>query len=161
VIEFMIEKKSDEKFVQDKCKIKLHYRGTLDDGTIFDTSEGRLPLEFEVGSGQVIPGFDNGVLGMKVGEEKDILCKAKDAYGEYKEDLIQVVPRKMFEAAEKQLVVQGKKVEPGIVFGLRAPDGRIMHATVIDVKPDNITLDMNHMLAGKNLHFKVKIVDIN
>ena len=148
---------TSEKVVEKGNKIKVHYRGTLDDGTIFDSSEGRLPLEFEAGSGQVIPGFDNGVIGMTVGEEKDIVCKAADAYGEYNEKLVQEVPRKMFEAAEKQLIASGKKVEKGIVFGLRAPDGRIMHATVIEVKDATIQLDLNHMLAGKNLTFKIKI----
>jgi FKBP-type peptidyl-prolyl cis-trans isomerase 2 len=133
----------------------------LDDGSIFDTSEGRLPLSFEAGSGQVIPGFDNGVIGMKLGEEKNIVCKAADAYGDYREEMIQTVPRKMFEAAEKQLVAQGKKIEKGIVFGMRAPDGRIMHATVIDVNDDSLKLDLNHMLAGKDLHFKVKVEGIN
>lgn len=152
---------ANEKIVKKGDKVKVHYRGTLDDGTIFDSSEGRLPLEFEAGSGQVIPGFDTGVIGMKLGEEKNIVCKAADAYGEYNEQLVQEVPRTMFEAAEKQLVAQGKKVEKGIVFGMRAPDGRIMHATVIDVKDDKLKLDMNHMLAGKDLHFKVKVEAIN
>jgi peptidylprolyl isomerase len=152
---------ANEKIVKKGSKVKVHYRGTLEDGTIFDTSEGRLPLEFEAGSGQVIPGFDSAVIDMAIGDEKDVVCKANDAYGEYNEKLIQEVPRKMFEAAEKQLIAQGKKVEKGIVFGLRAPDGRIMHATVIEVKDDKIVLDMNHMLAGKDLHFKIKVEDIN
>ncbi len=134
-------------------KVKVHYTGTLDDGTKFDSSEGRDPLEFEVGKGMVIKGFEDGVIDMEVGQEKEIHIKSEDAYGQRNEQLIHKVPRAQL--GDKL------KLEKGITLAMQAPDGKVLSATVADLTDDEVTLDMNHPLAGKNLNFKLKLVEIN
>jgi peptidylprolyl isomerase len=133
-------------------RVKVDYTGTLDDGTVFDSSEGKHPLEFIAGEGQLIKGFDDAVIGMEEGEEKEITIAPEEAYGQRREDLVQVVPKEAF----------GDKVEPkeGQQLMLRAPTGHQMMATVTKVEGENVTLDMNHPLVGKTLHFKVKVVGV-
>lgn len=134
-------------------KIKVEYIGTLDDGTIFDSSEGREPLEFEAGSGQVIKGFDDAVIGMEKGEEKTIKIVPENAYGNSNPDFVRKVPREQFPT--------DKKVEAGMMIGLGTPDGRQFPAVIKEVTDTEITLDLNHPLAGKTLNFKIKIIDYN
>ncbi|PIN86059.1 peptidylprolyl isomerase [Candidatus Woesearchaeota archaeon CG10_big_fil_rev_8_21_14_0_10_44_13] len=133
-------------------KVKVDYVGTLDDGTVFDSSENTGPLSFEVGAGQVIPGFEKGVIGMKKGEEKKISIPAKDAYGERNEQMVQPVP--------KNMVNVGREVKEGMMLGLQAPNGQKIPVRVSKVDDDNVYLDMNHPLAGKNLNFDVTMVSI-
>lgn len=135
-------------------KVKVSYTGKLDDGTVFDSSEGKEPLQFQTGAKQVIPGFDNGIIGMKLNDEKNIKIAAKDAYGEMHPEMVIEVPKQPF--------VNSQNMEPkeGMVVTLKAKDGNMMNAMIKKVSNDKITLDFNHPLAGKNLTFNVKIVEI-
>jgi peptidylprolyl isomerase len=136
-------------------KVKVDYTGTLDDGKVFDSSthgDHSHPLEFEVGAKQVIPGFENALIGMKVGEEKTVRLESKDAYGEPQAELVKTLPRKILPA----------DMEPkeGMMIGLGTPDGHQFPATITEVGADTINVDMNHPLAGKALNFKLKLVEI-
>jgi peptidylprolyl isomerase len=132
-------------------KVKVHYTGTLEDGTVFDTSEGGDPLEFEVGSGQIIEGFEKGVLGMEKGEEKSFTVPPEDAYGPHRKELVGKLPRKQ---------VEGFDVKVGSVLQLETKDGEVFEANVTKVEEDGITVDLNHPLAGKALNFKVQLVGL-
>ncbi|MBC8495943.1 peptidylprolyl isomerase [archaeon] len=134
-------------------KVKVEYEGSFDDGTVFDKSEihGK-PLEFEVGSGQVIKGFDEALIGMKKGEEKTVKLKSADAYGEPKKELVQKIPRDHLPKDKEPAV------DMMLLMGL--PDGKQMPARIVDLTDKEVTVDINHPLAGKDLNFKLKIVDI-
>lgn len=132
-------------------KVKIHYTGTLNDGKVFDSSEGKEPLEFTIGENQVIPGFENGVKGMKLNEEKTIKIKANEAYGEVNKQLIISVPREKF---PPQIEVNGRLI-------LKGPQGQSIPAIIKEVKDNIVVIDLNHPLAGKDLNFKVKVVGIN
>ena len=132
-------------------KIKVDYEGTFDDGTVFDSSKHHdEPLEFEVGCGQIIPGFEEAVMGMENGEEKEFTLKPQDAYGDYDHELMHKVSR-------DQLPVN---ITPGTILVATLPNGIQTPVKVIDVTDEWVTLDMNHPLAGKELNFKIKILDI-
>lgn len=134
-------------------KVKIEYTGTLEDGTIFDSSADHgNPLEFEVGSGQVIKGFDDAILGMKEGEEKQFSIEPADAYGEHDPTLVQKVPREIF-PQEAELV-------PGLLFEAGLPTGEKVPATITDVQGGIVSVDLNHPLAGKKLNFKIKVSTI-
>ena len=135
-------------------KIKVEYEGKLEDGTVFDSSEkvGK-PLEFEVGSGQLIRGFDDAVIGMKKGEEKEVKLKPEDAYGQPNPQLLKKIPKEQLPA--------DKELKPGMILGLSLPNGAKMPAIIKEVTDKEITLDLNHPLAGKTLTFKIKIIDIS
>lgn len=131
-------------------KVKIEYTGTLEDGTIFDSStEHGNPLEFEVGSGQVIKGFDDAILGMKEGEEKQFSIAPADAYGEHNPTLVQKVPREIF-PPDAELV-------PGLLFEAGLPTGEKIPATITEVQEGIISVDLNHPLAGKKLNFKIRV----
>ena len=132
--------------------VKIHYKGTLDDGTEFDSSEGRDPLEFELGSGQVIPGFDNAVDGMTVGDSKSVRIESGEAYGERHEQLIQEVPR--------TALPPEMEPEVGMALQSQAPDGQVMNLVVTEVAEATITVDANHPLAGQALTFEIELVAI-
>lgn len=132
--------------------VKIHYTGTLDDGTRFDSSEGRDPLEFQLGSGQVIPGFDKAVEGMAVGEKKQVNIPAEDAYGPRHDQMVQEVPRDQLPA---DLAVQ-----VGMALQAQQPDGNVVNLTVTEVTDESITVDANHPLAGKALNFAIELVAI-
>lgn len=133
--------------------VKIHYTGTLDDGSQFDSSAGREPLEFTLGSGQVIPGFDNAVDGMTVGDTKTVNIPADEAYGPRHEQLIQEVPKSALP----------DDMEPEVGMGLQAqgPDGQVMDLTVTEVAEESITVDGNHPLAGQALNFDLELVEIS
>lgn len=133
--------------------VKIHYTGTLDDGSEFDSSAGRDPLEFTLGSGQVIPGFDNAVDGMSVGDKKSVNIPPEDAYGERHEQLIQEVPHSALP----------DDLTPEVGMGLQAqgPDGQVMNLTVTNLGDESITVDGNHPLAGKALNFDIELVSID
>ncbi len=124
--------------------VKVHYTGTLSNGTTFDSSAGREPLEFTLGEGQVIPGFEDAVLGMAVGEEKTVTIPVDQAYGSYDEDLILVVPREM---VPDEIAVVGTS--------LYQPRG-----TIISVDDEVVMIDQNHPLAGEDLTFTITLVEI-
>lgn len=134
-------------------KVKVEYTGSLDDGTVFDSSEKHgKPLEFEVGAGQVIKGFEDAIIGMEKGQEKDIKLKASEAYGEYNDQLKKKIPRAQLP----------KEPEPkeGMMLALGTPDGKQFPAKIVEVSDSEVTLDLNHPLAGKTLSFKLKLVEI-
>lgn len=134
-------------------KVKIEYTGTLEDGTIFDSSADHgNPLEFEVGSGQVIKGFDDAILGMKEGEEKQFSIEPADAYGEHDPTLVQKVPREIFP--------QDAELVPGLLFEAGLPTGEKVPATITDVQGGIVSVDLNHPLAGKKLNFKIKLSTI-
>ncbi len=135
-------------------KVKIEYEGKLDDGTVFDsTASHGAPLEFEVGSGQIIKGFDDAVIGMKKGEVKQIRIAPDDGYGNYKPQL-----RK---SLAKDKIPNSGEVQPGMMLMLTTPSGTQMTAYVVEVSEETITLDLNHPLAGKTLNFKIKLVGIS
>lgn len=133
--------------------VKIHYTGTLDDGTQFDSSKDREPLEFEVGSGQVIPGFDKAVEGMSVGEEKSVNIASDDAYGPHHAQMVQEVP--------KSALPQGLEPETGMGLQAQGQDGQPINLLVTEVNEESITVDANHPLAGKDLNFDIELVDID
>ena len=133
-------------------KVRIHYTGTLSDGSVFDSSEGRDPLEFTLGSGQVIPGFDTGVTGMEVGEKKTIEIPCDQAYGPSNPAAIQDVPRDQIPAEIP--------LEVGLQLQMQSPQGQVIPVTVINVTDEAVTLDANHALAGKDLTFALELVSI-
>jgi len=133
--------------------VQLHYTGTLLDGTTFDSSEGRDPLQFEVGSGQIIPGLDVAIPGMAVGEKKVVKIAADDAYGQLNPEMRQAVPREGIPA--------DIPLEIGTQLQMQTPDGQAMPVTVVDVDEATVTLDANHPLAGKDLQFDIELVKID
>lgn len=134
-------------------RVTLEYTGTLSDGTVFDASKNHdTPMEFKVGSGDVIPGFESAVKGMKVGEEKKFTIPAAQAYGETNPKLIQKVPTKELPQDQKP------QVGMGLVVG--GPEGQQMRAFITEVTKEDVTIDMNHPLAGKDLTFQIKVVKI-
>lgn len=132
--------------------VRIHYTGTLADGSVFDSSEGRDPLEFQLGSGQVIPGFDTGVTGMEVGEKKTIHIPCADAYGEVNPQAMQAVPR-----AD---IPDHIPLDLGTQLQMQAPNGQVVMVTVAEVTDETVTLDANHPLAGKDLTFALELVEI-
>ena len=134
-------------------KISVHYRGTLDDGTEFDSSYNRgETITFEVGSGQMIPGFDTGVVGMSVGETREITIEPAEAYGPRTDDAIQDIPKTNF--PENFQFIVGQQVQG------TGPNGENLTAVLVAENTDTATLDFNHPLAGKNLNFSVELVEI-
>jgi peptidylprolyl isomerase len=132
--------------------VRVHYTGRLADGQVFDSSEGGEPLEFEIGAGQVIEGFDQGVREMNVGGKKTIVIEAEQAYGPRNDALIQQVARASINLdAEPQV---------GMNLIMQLPDNNQIPITITEVTPDTITLDANHPLAGSQLTFEVELVNI-
>ena len=134
-------------------KVRVHYKGSLSDGVMFDSSEGRDPLEFTIGSGQIIPGFENGVIGMQVDESKTLNIPAAEAYGQPKAELILEVP--------KSQLPPEINPEIGLQLMSQTPDGNQTPLLVTEVKEDSIIVDANHPLAGKDLTFEITLVSIN
>jgi FKBP-type peptidyl-prolyl cis-trans isomerase 2 len=132
--------------------VRIHYTGRLDDGTVFDTSHDREPLEFTVGSGQIIPGLDAALPGMNVGEEKTVEVPCADAYGEHDPNGRQEIPREQ--------IPEHIPLDVGTALQMQLPDGRTMPVTVAQVDEANVVLDANHPLAGKDLTFDVEMVEI-
>jgi FKBP-type peptidyl-prolyl cis-trans isomerase 2 len=132
--------------------IKVHYHGTLTDGSIFDSSNGREPLEFEVGSGMVIEGFDNGVLGMAIGDKKTVSIPAAQAYGVPREDMIMEFPIDRF---PEDIVP-----EVGMQLNMSNNEGDQFPVSIIEVAEEFVVLDGNHPLAGKDLTFDLELVEI-
>jgi len=135
-------------------KIKVHYTGTFDDGEVFDSSrQAEQPFEFEVGAGQVIPGFDNAVVGIKAGDTKQVRLSEEEAYGPYNQEMI-------FDADPNQFE-DGLSPEVGQQFQTQMQDGTPLLLTVKAVSNDKITLDANHPMAGKALNFDLEVVEVD
>ena len=129
----------------------VHYTGTLDNGEQFDSSRGGDPLDFILGSGDLIEGFDKAIDGMAIGDKKQIHLTPAEAYGEYDKEKIMVVEREMF---------GGDDVEPDMQIGLHMEDGSRVLATITKVTDKEVTIDTNHPMAGKALNFDLELVDI-
>jgi FKBP-type peptidyl-prolyl cis-trans isomerase 2 len=134
-------------------KVKVAYTGKLEDGNVFDSSEGKEPLSFEVGANQVIPGFDNAIEGMKKDEEKTFTLSVEEAYGPVKEELVQEFP--------KDKLPDKPEPKEGMMLIMQAPTGQQIPAKIVEVKNDIVKIDINHPLAGKALTFEIKVVGIN
>jgi peptidylprolyl isomerase len=132
--------------------VSIHYTGTLADGSVFDSSEGRDPLEFEVGSGMIIVGLDKAIPGMKVGDKKIVNIPSDEAYGDVNPDARQSMPRDQFP--------DSIPVEVGTQLQMQGPDGNVILVTIAEVGETEVTLDANHALAGKELTFDFEIVSI-
>ena len=139
--------------VKEGDKIKIDYEGRLDSGEVFDDSKQHgKPLEFEIGAKQVIRGFEKGVIGMEEGEEKELKILSKDAYGDVRENLMKVVDRKDLPKEHEPQV--------GMMLQMFLENGQMLPATIKKVEGEKVTIDLNHPLAGKNLIFKVKLIEI-
>lgn len=133
-------------------KVKVHYHGTLRSGETFDSSNGREPLEFELGTGQVIKGFDEGVKGMQVGDKKTVEIAVGDAYGEKQEEMIIEFPKDQFPPDVNP--------EAGAQLMMSNGSGQQFPVTIAEVKEDSVILDANHPLAGQDLIFDLELVEI-
>ena len=132
--------------------VKVHYTGKLHDGSVFDTSNNRDPLQFTIGDGQLIPGFEQTVIGMNTGESRIINIEAEDAYGLHHKEMVGVVDRDQFPL--------DLEVKVGQQFKTHNEDGRTIIVTVTDVSESDVTLDGNHPLAGKALTFDIQLVAV-
>lgn len=132
-------------------KVKVHYKGSLDDGNIFDSSEGRDPLSFTLGEGKLIPGFEKAVYEMKVGDKKTVVIEAQDAYGDHVAELVKIVERKYMPT----------HIDPQVGQQLQLGEGEEMAiVTIVEVSDKEIRLDANHPLAGKRLNFEIELMAI-
>ncbi len=132
--------------------VQVHYTGKLADGEVFDSSEGREPLGFSLGTGNVIPGFESAIIGMQVGEAKDVVIPVNEAYGERHEQMIQTVPRDQMDL--------GVELEVGMTVELHSESGDVIPLVISEVTETTVTVDGNHPLAGQELHFNIRLVEI-
>lgn len=138
--------------VKENNTVKVHYTGKLSDGQVFDSSEGKEPLEFTLGKGQIIPGFEKALIDMKLNEKKTITIPEEEAYGSVNDDLRQEV--------NKSELPQDIAPEVGMGLVSKSPDGQEMNLVVVEVKEESIIIDGNHPLAGKDLIFDLEVVEI-
>ena len=140
--------------VKKNDKVTVEYEGKLETGEVFDSSEkAGKPLDFVVGENHVIKGFEEGIIGMEKGQEKEVVIESKDAYGERKEELMQEVP--------KDSLPKEQEPKAGMVLLVSTPDGRQMPVTITKVTDKGVIIDFNHPLAGKKLIFKIKLLEIS
>jgi FKBP-type peptidyl-prolyl cis-trans isomerase 2 len=138
--------------VKDGDTVKVHYTGTLENGEIFDSSENREPLEFTLGQGQLIPGFEKAVAGLEIGESTTVDIPSADAYGEVREDLIISVPKDQLpDDVEPQI---------GMQLQVNQPNGQPVPVRITAIGEEDLTLDANHPLAGQDLTFKIELVEV-
>jgi len=137
--------------VKDGDTVKVHYTGTLKDGSVFDTSAEREPLEFKLGEGQLIPGFEKAVIGLAEGEKTNVDIPSDEAYGEPREDLLINVP--------KDQLPDDVEPEVGMQLQVNQPDGNAVPVRITEVGDEELTLDANHPLAGKDLSFEIELVE--
>lgn len=137
---------------KDGDTVRIHYTGRLGDGTVFDTSENRDPLEFKIGGGQVIPGFEDGVKGMEPGNKKTINIDVDNAYGQRRDEMMVSVEKSNFPPDIEP--VEGQQLQ------LRQQDGSVVNVLVAKVEEETVVLDANHPLAGKDLIFDLELVEI-
>jgi peptidylprolyl isomerase len=134
-------------------EVVVHYTGSLDDGTVFDTSEKREPLSFTIGSHQVLKDFEDAIVDMEKGQHKEITLTPEQAYGNPSDELIKTIPRTNLPLDREPKV--------GMLLALGTEDGQEFPATITKVDKDTITIDLNHPLAGKTLHFKLTLVSVS
>ena len=136
-------------------KVKVEYEGKFDNGEIFDSSkhgEHSHPLEFVVGKGQVIPGFEEAVIGLKKGDEKEIKLESEEAYGNYDSTLKREIP--------KEVIPEGQEIKEGMIIVMQTPEGYKLPARIVSISDDSFTIDLNHPLAGKKLIFNIKVIGV-
>lgn len=133
--------------------VRINYTGTLQDGATFDSSAGREPLEFVLGSGQIIPGLDAAIPGMEVGDKKTVVVPFDQAYGAVNDNARQAVPRSE--------IPDNIPLEPGTQLQMQTPQGQVVQVTVAEVSAEEVVLDANHPLAGKDLTFAIEIMGID
>ncbi|MGE0821556.1 MAG: peptidylprolyl isomerase [Candidatus Binatia bacterium] len=133
-------------------QVRVHYTGKFENGDVFDSSVGGESLQFTIGAGQLIPGFDHAVVGMTPGETKTVLIAAEHAYGPYKDELVVTVERKNLPAHITP--------EIGRRYRVRQPSGTDVVVTVTALSEGSVTMDANHALAGKDLTFEIQLVEI-
>lgn len=131
--------------------VAVHYKGKLEDGETFDSSEGKDPLKFQVGSGQIIPGFENAIIGKKAGDKVTIDIEPEEAYGQVREDLLVKVNKEQMPG----------EVEVGQSLQAQADNGQAVNVVVKEINEDNVIVDGNHPLAGKKLTFDIEVVEVN
>jgi peptidylprolyl isomerase len=132
--------------------VQVHYTGRFKDGSLFDSSRDRTPIQFTLGNGEMIPGFENAVIGMKTGDTKTAKILANDAYGPYIDDMVMKVDKDKFPA--------DMELKTGLMLKIRQPDGNAINVMVTDISDDKVVLDANHPLAGKDLEFDIELVHI-
>lgn len=138
--------------IKDGDAVKVHYTGKFEDGTVFDSSEEGKPLEVTIGNGNVIPGFEKGIVGMKNGDSKTITLPPEEAYGKVRQDLIVEV--------KKSEVPEHINPSVGLSLQMKQPSGDVVNLVISDIAEETVTLDANHPLAGKTLVFEIEIVGI-
>ena len=133
--------------------VQIEYSGTLEDGTEFDSSKKHgSPLEFQTGAGMIMPGFEDALVGLNIGDEKDIVLQPSQAYGDVNGELIKQIPKDQLQSEQE--------VKEGMVLVVSLPNGNQIPAIIEEVKGDIVTINLNHPLAGKVLHFHIKVVGI-
>lgn len=137
--------------IEQGSTVKVHYKGTLDDGSVFDSSEGKPPLEFEVGAGQVIPGFDSAVQEMEAGTTKTVKIPSGEAYGKVREEMIATVPQERFP--------NDLDLHVGQTLEIKTAQGSLP-VRVVEIKEEGVTIDGNHPLAGEDLTFELTVVEV-
>ena len=132
--------------------VRVHYTGTLDDGNVFDSSRERDPLEFTIGSGQLIKCFEDTVLGMTAGDVRTVKIQAAEAYGDRRDELVITINKQQFP----------ENISPaeGLQLDLKSPDGSVLNAIITTVEEESVILDANHPLAGKDLNFDIELIEI-
>jgi FKBP-type peptidyl-prolyl cis-trans isomerase 2 len=138
--------------VQQGDTVKVHYTGKLDDGTVFDTSQDRESLEFTLGKGQLIPGFEDAVIGMNPGQSKTVEIPSEQAYGPYHKEVVMEIPRDQFPENLNPEIDQQLQIQQ--------ENGQVFLVRVTDVEESTVTLDANHPLAGQDLTFDIQLIDI-
>ena len=138
--------------IGDKSVVSIHYTLTNDEGTTLDSSEGKDPLTYLHGAGNLIPGLEKQLTGKSSGAAMQVTVAPEEGYGPVHDGLIEVVPRSAFQGVET--------IEPGMGFEAQAPDGQQRRIVVTEVNGDDITIDGNHPLAGVQLHFDVQVIDV-
>ena len=138
-----------ERTVENGDHIKIFYKGYFDDGVVFDSNQGRETLAVEIGEGKLLKKFEEALIGMHVGEEKDIKLTIEQGYGIPREDLLQEIP--------KEQIPKDAPLKIGVVLTLVSPSGQRLFAKMVEIKEASVVLDLNHPLAGKNLNFHIKM----
>ena len=139
--------------VENGIFVSVDYKGTLQNGEVFDTSSGRQPLEVQIGAGKVIKGFEEALLGMSLNEKKSFTIEPEDAYGQRDESL-----KRVFARAEVPPEID---LQVGQIVGVRSQEGQQIPASIVQVDDENVTADMNHPLAGEVLHFEIEVKGIS
>jgi len=144
--------KEGSKMAKDGDTVNVHYTGKLEDGTVFDSSVEREPLEFTLGAGTIVPGFEEAVRGMQAGQSKTVTIPSQEAYGPHRDEMVLVI--------ERTKLPPELKPDVGQQLQMQQPDGRAVSVLVTDVSETTITIDANHPLAGKDLTFEIELLEI-